>query len=97
MGVLTTREIAHALHLDEAEVQQQAMLAWLTEQKRQILQSRLEILARYRSASLEELETKIANGEVPEHPAWEDLIVAENLSDRLEEINAYLRRLQPAG
>jgi len=97
MSVVTTREIANALNLDETEVQQQAMMAWLTEQKRRILQTRLEILARYRSASLEELEAKIADGEVPEHPAWEDLIVAENLSNRLEEINAYLRRLQSAG
>ena len=97
MSVVTTREIANALNLDETEVQQQAMMAWLTEQKRRILQTRLEILARYRSASLEELEAKIADGEAPEHPAWEDLIVAENLSNRLEEINAYLRRLQSAG
>jgi hypothetical protein len=33
---------------------------------------------------------------VPEHPAWEDLIVAENLTTRLEELNAYLDDLRGA-
>jgi hypothetical protein len=33
-----------------------------------------------------------------EHPAWEDLIVAENLSARLEELDVHLDDLRrPAG
>ena len=43
-----------------------------------------------------DLESKIAQGGVPEHPAWEDLIVAENLADRLEELDAYLDHLRGA-
>jgi hypothetical protein len=31
---------------------------------------------------------------VVEHPAWEDLIVAENLAARLEELDAQLASLQ---
>jgi hypothetical protein len=33
---------------------------------------------------------------VAEHPAWEDLIVAENLTVRLGELDAYLDDLQGA-
>ena len=33
-----------------------------------------------------DLENKIAQGEITEHPAWEDLIVAENTTARLEEL-----------
>jgi hypothetical protein len=43
------------------------------------------------------LEPKIAQGIVVEHPAWEDLIVAENLTVRLEELDAYLGDLQGVG
>ena len=43
-----------------------------------------------------DLESKIAQGDVPEHPAWEDLIVAENLAARLEELDAYLDHLRGA-
>jgi hypothetical protein len=30
---------------------------------------------------------------VQEHPAWEDLIVVENLAVRLDELHAFLNRL----
>ena len=43
--------------------------------------------------SVDELEERIADEDVPEHPAWEDLIVAENLGTRLEELDVYLRNL----
>ena len=54
------------------------------------MQTRLDILARYSADSYTDLESKIAQGIVAEHPAWEDLIVIENLSARLEELDAYL-------
>ena len=44
--------------------------------------------------SATDLDAKIAQGMVTEHPAWEDLIVVENLTARLEELDAYLRDLQ---
>ena len=71
-------------------------MSFLFEKKRQVLQARLDILARYDADSLTDLETKIAQGIVAEHPAWEDLIGVENLSARLEELNAYLDDLQSA-
>ncbi len=72
-------------------------MSFLSDKKRQVLQLKLEILSRYGVDSVPALEEKIAQGEVVEHPAWEDLIVAENLTARLEELNGYLRDLQETG
>jgi len=90
----TTAKIATALGLTESELFRQALVSFLREQKRQVLQHRLDILARYGADSIADLESRIAKGVVVEHPAWEDLIVAENLTARLEELDAYLGDLQ---
>jgi len=54
-------------------------------------------LARYGVESLEDLEARIAQGAVAEHPAWEDLITVENLTARLEELDAQLDSLRSEG
>ena len=90
----TASRIASSLGLSESELSRQALISFVREQKRQALQLTLDILSRYGADSLTDLEAKIAQGSVVEHPAWEDLIVAENLTARLEELNAYLDRLQ---
>ncbi|MEZ4869932.1 MAG: hypothetical protein R3C14_51875 [Caldilineaceae bacterium] len=90
---VATIELAQTLGLSEAELMNRALAAFLQEQRRAVLQSRWEILARYDVQTLEELEEKIATAAIPEHPGWEDLIVAENLGARLEELDAYLRNL----
>ncbi len=90
----TITKIATSLGLDEDDLFRQALISFLREKKRQILQIRLGILARYGAESATDLEAKIAQGMVTEHPAWEDLIVVENLTARLEELDAYLRDLQ---
>lgn len=89
-------KIAESLGLTEKELFQRALESLLYEKKREALQYRLDILARYGAESLLDLESKIAQGVVAEHPAWEDLIVAENLTARLEELDAYLHDLQGA-
>ena len=94
---IATSEIATSLGLSESELSRQALVSFLRERKRQALQLFLDILSRYGADSLADLESRIAQGIVVEHPAWEDLIVAENLTARLEELDAYLNRLQDAG
>ena len=89
-------QIASSLGLTENDLFRQALMSFLLERKRQTLQLKLEILARYSAESLAELESKIARGDVAEHPAWEDLIVAENLAARLKELDDYLDDLRSA-
>lgn len=80
-------KIAASLQLSEDQLYQQALASFLREQKREVLQLRLEILSRYGAGTVAQLETMIAEGTVAEHPAWEDLIAAENLTARLAELN----------
>ncbi len=89
-----TSQIAGFLELSTDDLFRQALISLLREKKRQVLQLRLDILARYGADSIADLESKIAQGLVVEHPAWEDLIVAENLTARLEELDAYHNDLQ---
>ena len=91
-----TSQIATLFGVSEDELSRQALISLLREKKREVLQLRLDLLTRYGAESVDDLETKIAEGAVLEHPAWEDLIAAENLGSRLEELNAYLDRLQGA-
>jgi hypothetical protein len=90
----TTARIAGSLGISESELFRQALASFIQEKKRQVLQQRLHLLARYSADSVADLESKITQGHVAEHPAWEDLIVAENLTARLEELDAYLADLQ---
>ncbi|TEU19087.1 MAG: hypothetical protein E3J21_04620 [Anaerolineales bacterium] len=87
-------DIATSMGLTQEEMLQQAMVTFLIEKKRRLMQDRLEIMARYGVSSLEELEERIASGDVAEHPTWEDLIVAENLTAKVAELDRYLQRLR---
>lgn len=72
-----------------------AILA-LSEKKRELQIERLEILARYESTTGVELEEKVTDGNVPEYPAWEDLIEIKNLEADIREIEGDIRTLQAA-
>jgi hypothetical protein len=90
---VATIELAQSFGLSESELLTQALRSFLHEKRRRVLEARLELLARYQVQTLKELETRIHNSELPEHPTWEDLIVVENLTARLEELDGYLRHL----
>ena len=55
-----------------------------------------EIKARYEVKSIAELEKKIEKGTIDEQPAWEDLIVLENLEERAKKIRKELVALKHA-
>jgi len=97
MAVSATSQIAASFGLAEEDLFEQALISFLKDKKRQVLQLKLELLSRYNVDNVPELEEKIRKGTVVEHPAWEDLIVAENLSVRLEELDAHLKKLQKTG
>ncbi len=70
------------------------LLALLREKKRKMMVDRLDVLARYGVTSAEELEKKIKSGEVAEHPAWEDLILLENIEASIAAIDKDLEFIQ---
>lgn len=88
MTVASFSGIAASFNLSEGELRKEALASFLRERKRQVAQARFELLARYGAQSVMSLQAMIAEGVVAEHPAWEDLIVAENLTASLEELDA---------
>jgi hypothetical protein len=86
--------IAESLELTESKLLRQALESLLRQRKREVMQQRLDVLARYTAETVQDLEFKIAQGVVAEHPAWEDLIAIENLDTHLQDLDAYLRELQ---
>jgi hypothetical protein len=53
-----------------------------------------EVKTRYSTKSAAELEKEIQNGTIAEHPAWEDLILLENLDERVRQIRKELTALK---
>jgi len=68
----------------------------MKEKKKELRLERLEILARYEAETVKELEEKIKEGRVPEHPAWEDLIEIKNIEAEIREIESDIKALQAA-
>lgn len=58
------------------------------------MMEKTEIMGRYNVNTLNELEEKIKKGEIAEHPAWEDLIVLENLEDLIARITEDMETIQ---
>jgi hypothetical protein len=90
------KKIADNTGVSVDELTASGLIAFLREKKRKIMIDRLEVLNRYNLTSREELEGKIKNGDIPEHPAWEDLIFLENLDSILAEIDEDIRAIQKA-
>ncbi len=65
----------------------------MKEKKRNLQIERIEILARYGALTVKNLEEKIKTGDVPEHPAWEDLIEIKNIESEISEIENDIRTL----
>jgi hypothetical protein len=53
-----------------------------------------DIKMQYEIENALELEARIRKGEVAEHPAWEDLIILENLEERERKIRRELKALK---
>lgn len=68
----------------------------MKEKKKSLQIEKLEILARYGALTVNDLEEKIKTGDVPEHPAWEDLIEIKNIESEISEIENDIRTLQAA-
>ncbi len=53
-----------------------------------------EVKTKYNVKTVAELEKRIEKGTVEEHPAWEDLILLENLEERIRNIRKKLTALE---
>ena len=88
------KKVAEDTGISIDELTKSGLLALLRERKRRIMVDRLDVLARYGVNSADELEKKIKNGEVAGHPAWEDIILIENLEAVIVAIDRYTEFIQ---
>ena len=90
------KKIADDTGISVGELTISGLLAFLREKRRKVMMDRLEVLDRYNISSGEEIERKIKNGEIPEHPTWEDLILLENLESTIAQIDEDISAIQKA-
>ena len=88
------KKIAEDTGISKEELTISGLLALLREKKRKIMVDRLDVLARYGATSAGDLEKKIKDGEIAEHPAWEDLILLENLEASIALIDEDIKAIQ---
>lgn len=90
MGKARVAEVAAAWGIPPERLEREAVEVWLERRLALIEAEIAEILARYGVQSLGELESGIRSGRIPEHPAWEDLIVLERLIEEKKVISELL-------
>ncbi len=88
------KKIADDTGVSTAQLTISGLLAFLREKKRSIMLDILNIVNRYDAVSSKDLEGKIKNGDIAEHPAWEDLIQLENLESALALIDKDIKAIQ---
>jgi hypothetical protein len=86
--------VSKALGVSPDELVRKGVKEFLQAQLRACSAEIRELEARYGAKSAGDLKEKISKGIVREHPAWEDLIVLENLEERAEKIRRELRALK---
>jgi len=87
--------VSKALGVSRDELVKRGVAEFLQAQLRACLAELHELEVRYGVKGSKELEGKIRGGFVDEHPAWEDLIVLENLEERAGKIQRELNALKP--
>jgi len=86
--------VSRALGVSRDELVKRGVEEFLKVQLRACFAEVHELEARYGIKGSEGLEGKIREGVVDEHPAWEDLIVLENLEGRARKIQGELDALR---
>jgi len=71
--------VAKRIGISVEKLEREAVREWL-EKRLVIVEAEIaEILNKYGVSSVKGLEEAIEKGRVPEHPAWEDLVILERL------------------
>lgn len=84
-----TEELSNIMALPESEVVRKGLLSLIAKEIRFAELEIADIRERYEVFSLDELYRAIQEGQVPEHPAWEDYIIWKNKVSYI----AHLRQL----
>jgi hypothetical protein len=86
-------KISELLRIPQDKLLVLSMQSYLREQKRLLMVERLEYLRRYGASQAEEIKRKIENGDIPDHPAWEDFIEMSNIEEEIGRLEDALNNL----
>jgi hypothetical protein len=89
----TYENIAQKFFISIEQLLQESINSYLLDRKKVLMNERFEMLSRYAVTHVDELEEKIKQGLLPEHPSWEDLIDLRNLEREIQGIQDDISRL----
>ena len=89
----TVEELLKKYFLSSEALTKETIKDILLERKRKYKLELYQILRKYGATNSIHFEELIKSGEVPEHPAWEELIEVENIQLELKEIEEDLGKL----
>jgi hypothetical protein len=88
-------KVSRSLGLSPYELVERSLREYLKAKLRTARAEIHEVEGRYGVKKPEELEQRIREGTVEEHPTWEELIEYENLLDRVKSIQGACYLLRP--
>ena len=80
----TYNKVAQKFLLSHEQLQRASLISYLSARKKSLMNERFEILSRYRVTDVNEMEEKIKQGALAEHPSWEDLIDLRNIGAEIQ-------------
>jgi hypothetical protein len=92
MSPTLAEEVSRELGIASEDLIEKGMIAYLERELRLAEEDIADLRERYGAISAKELERLIGSGSLPSHPAWEDLIVWENLENYVHKIKHLLER-----
>ncbi|MBN2488107.1 MAG: hypothetical protein JXA98_03675 [Methanosarcinaceae archaeon] len=93
-AVETVKHVSSDLGINEDTLVHESIIEYLKSRIKACMADRLEVMSRYQISSLDEFESKVQDGTIPEHPGWEDLIILENLENTLNKLKMELSHVR---
>ena len=93
MGKNILQMLSRELEIPEDKILDESINVFLDRELRNSAAEILKIKSQFNVSSPKELKTKIEEGKIDEHPAWEQLIYWENLQKRIKVIDNCVQKL----
>ncbi len=86
-------KLSKELEIPERKILNESLNVYLDSELRNASAEILKIKKQFNVSNPKELQNKIENGKVEEHPAWEQIIYWENLNKRIKVVNNWMQKL----
>ena len=93
-AIKSIKHLSKDLGINEDVLIREGISEYIKNRIKACMRDRLEILSRYKIASLKKFEKEVHEGKIPEHPGWEDLIVLENLENSITKLKKELSNVR---